>query len=50
VGASLARLELGLLLGGLVHALPEIALLDGAERRPGFQFRGYTKLPVAPPG
>jgi cytochrome P450 len=49
VGASLARLELKLVLEGLVGALPEITILDGAERRPGFQFRGYRRLPVAPP-
>ena len=49
VGASLARLELGLLFAALVRALPEIQVLEGAERRPGFQFRGYRRLPVAPP-
>ena len=49
VGAPLARLELGLLLATLGRALPEITLLDSVERRPGFQFRGYRQLPVAPP-
>jgi len=49
VGAPLARMELAVLIAALAEALPEIELLDGAERRPGFQFRGYTGLPVAPP-
>jgi cytochrome P450 len=49
VGAPLARMELGLLLGSLARALPEVHVLDGAERRPGFQFRGYLRLPVVPP-
>jgi cytochrome P450 len=49
VGAPLARMELGVLLTELSRALPEITLLDGAERRPGFQFRGYRRLPITPP-
>jgi cytochrome P450 len=49
VGAPLARMELALLLGAVAEALPEIQLLDGVERRPGFQFRGYRRLPVVPP-
>ena len=49
VGAPLARMELGLLLEALATALPEVLLLPGAVRRPGFQFRGYLSLPVVPP-
>jgi cytochrome P450 len=49
IGAPLARLELELLFGALAEALPEIALLPGAVRRPGFQFRGYVNLPIAAP-
>jgi len=42
-------MELALLLGALAEALPEVQLLDGGQRRPGFQFRGYLRLPVVPP-
>ena len=49
IGAPLARLELELLFGALAEALPEITLLPGAVRRPGFQFRGYVNLPIAAP-
>jgi len=49
IGAPLARLELELLFGALVEALPEITLLPGAVRRPGFQFRGYVNLPIVAP-
>jgi hypothetical protein len=33
----------------LAEALPEITLLPGAVRRPGFQFRGYVNLPIVAP-
>ena len=49
VGAPLARMELALLLSALTQVLPAITLLEGAERRPGFQFRGYLRLPILPP-
>jgi len=49
IGAPLARLELELLFGALVEALPDITLLLGAVRRPGFQFRGYVNLPIVAP-
>ena len=49
IGAPLARLELELLFGALAEALPEITLLPGAVRRPGFQFRGYVNLPIVAP-
>ncbi len=49
IGAPLARLELELLFSALAEALPEITLLPGAVRRPGFQFRGYVSLPIAAP-
>jgi len=49
IGAPLARLELELLFGALAEALPEITLLLGAVRRPGFQFRGYVNLPIVAP-
>lgn len=47
LGAPLARLELEVLFGALAEALPRIELLPGAVRRPGFQFRGYSSLPIA---
>jgi cytochrome P450 len=50
IGAPLARLELELLFGALVEVLPSITVLPGSVRRPGFQFRGYAALPIAPPG
>ncbi|MBI2777856.1 MAG: cytochrome P450 [Chloroflexi bacterium] len=49
VGAPLARMELVALFDGLARAIDELQILPGAERRPGFQFRGYVHLPVAPP-
>jgi unspecific monooxygenase len=49
IGAPLARLELELLFGALAEALPEITLLPGGVRRPGFQFRGYVNLPIVAP-
>lgn len=48
LGAPLARLELEALFGALAAAMPRLELLPGAVRRPGFQFRGYTSLPIAP--
>ncbi|MBI5169407.1 MAG: cytochrome P450 [Candidatus Eisenbacteria bacterium] len=48
LGAPLARLELEVLFGALAEALPRIEVLPGAVRRPGFQFRGYSSLPIAP--
>ncbi|MCC6652802.1 MAG: cytochrome P450 [Candidatus Eisenbacteria bacterium] len=48
LGAPLARLELEVLFGSLAASLPRIELLPGAVRRPGFQFRGYSSLPIAP--
>lgn len=47
LGAPLARLELEALFGALAAAMPRIERLPGAVRRPGFQFRGYTSLPIA---
>ena len=49
LGAPLARLELEVLFGALAEALPRIEVLPGAVRRRGFQFRGYERLPIAPP-
>lgn len=49
LGAPLARLELAVLFEALATRLPQLVVLPGATRRPGFQFRGYTALPVALP-
>ena len=49
LGAPLARLELAVLLSALADRLPTLAVLPGAARREGFQFRGYASLPVALP-
>lgn len=50
LGAPLARLELQVLFSLLAERLPRLVVLPGAVRRPGFQFRGYTTLPIAVPG
>ena len=47
LGAPLARLELQVLFSLLAEALPRLSRLPGAVRRPGFQFRGYSALPIA---
>ena len=46
LGAPLARLELAEVFGALSRCFRRFEILDGAERRAGFQFRGYTRLPV----
>ncbi|MDQ8145086.1 MAG: cytochrome P450 [Gemmatimonadota bacterium] len=47
LGAPLARLELQILFEALAGAVPCFERLPGARRRPGFQFRGYSALPIA---
>ena len=47
LGAPLARLELEVLFATLSRRFRRFEILDGAERRAGFQFRGYTRLPIA---
>jgi unspecific monooxygenase len=49
LGAPLARLELAVLLSALAARCPTMVLRAGASRRAGFQFRGYTSLPIALP-
>ena len=49
LGAPLARLELAVLFAALAERLPTLTTLPGAIRRAGFQFRGYTSLPIALP-
>jgi cytochrome P450 len=47
LGAPLARLELQVLFEALARFVPRIELCSGVRRRPGFQFRGYSALPIA---
>ena len=47
LGAPLARLELQIFFEALAGAVPCFERLPGARRRPGFQFRGYSALPIA---
>jgi cytochrome P450 len=47
LGAPLARLELQVLFEALARFVPQIELYPGVRRRPGFQFRGYSALPIA---
>ena len=47
LGAPLARLELEVLFATLARRISRFEILEGAERRSGFQFRGYTRLPIA---
>ena len=46
LGAPLARLEAQQALPALLRRFPDLALADGAVRRPGLTLRGYTNLPV----
>lgn len=46
LGAPLARLELEVLFATLSRCFRRFEILDGAERRAGFQFRGHTRLPI----
>ncbi|TAL12839.1 MAG: cytochrome P450 [Chloroflexota bacterium] len=47
LGAPLARLELEVLFAALARRFRRFELLEGVERRAGFQFRGYSRLPIA---
>lgn len=47
IGASLARLEVGVALPAIVRALPELRLDGRPRRRDTFVLRGLTRLPVA---
>lgn len=47
LGAPLARLELEVLFATFARHFRRFEILDGAERRAGFQFRGYSRLPIA---
>jgi len=47
LGAPLARLELQVLFEALSRFVPHIELCPEVRRRPGFQFRGYSALPIA---
>ncbi|MES2208702.1 MAG: cytochrome P450 [Chloroflexota bacterium] len=47
LGAPLARLELEVLFATLARRFRQFRILAGAERRAGFQFRGYSRLPIA---
>jgi len=49
LGAPLARLELATTLGLLARTFPQLTFAAPPERRPGFQFRGYARLPLADP-
>ncbi|MFM8909935.1 MAG: cytochrome P450 [Gemmatimonadota bacterium] len=49
LGAPLARLELAVLFAAFAERLPMHTTVPGAIRRAGFQFRGYTSLPIALP-
>jgi cytochrome P450 len=46
LGAPLARLELEVALGRLVARFPDLGLAAEPTRRPTYQFRGYTRVPV----
>lgn len=47
IGASLARLEVGVALPAIVRAFPELHLAGRPRRRNTFVLRGLTTLPVA---
>lgn len=47
LGAPLARLELEVLFTTLSRRFRRFEILEGSERRSGFQFRGYSRLPIA---
>jgi cytochrome P450 len=47
IGAPLARLELETTLSELLRTEAELRILPGAARRPTFQFRGWSRLPIA---
>lgn len=47
LGASLARIEGRIAIGGLVRRFPNLRANGQRERLPLARFRGYTKLPVA---
>jgi cytochrome P450 len=46
LGAPLARLELRIAIDRLVERFPAMELADGPVRRPTYQFRGWSSVPV----